>query len=68
VLHQELVVHLPHPDIPELRTQGMAIKLSDTPGTIRRPPPKLGEHTDEVLRELGYPPERIGQLRESGAL
>jgi crotonobetainyl-CoA:carnitine CoA-transferase CaiB-like acyl-CoA transferase len=68
VLHQELVVDLPHPDIPELRTQGMAIKLSDTPGTIRRPPPKLGEHTDEVLRELGYPPERIGQLRESGAL
>jgi crotonobetainyl-CoA:carnitine CoA-transferase CaiB-like acyl-CoA transferase len=68
VLQQELVVDLPHPDIPELKTQGMAIKLSDTPGTVRRPPPKLGEHTDEVLRELGYSTEQVARLREAGAL
>jgi formyl-CoA transferase len=45
---------------------GIAIKLSATPGTIRRPPPKLGEHTDEVLRALGYDDAAIGRLRREG--
>lgn len=53
VLHEGLVVDLPRHDIPDFRMAGPAIRLSDTPVTIRRPPPKLGEHTDEVLVELG---------------
>ena len=67
-LQQELIVDIPHPDIPELKAQGMAIRLSDTPGSIRLPPPKLGEHTDAILCELGLSHEEIAELRRQGAL
>jgi len=42
---------------------GIPIKLSDTPARIRRPAPTLGQHTDEVLGELGYDAAAIGRLR-----
>ncbi|GAA4353580.1 CoA transferase [Variovorax defluvii] len=44
------------------------IFLSRTPASIRRRPPRAGEHTDEVLAELGCSPERIAQLREQGVV
>jgi crotonobetainyl-CoA:carnitine CoA-transferase CaiB-like acyl-CoA transferase len=37
--------------------------MNRTPSRIRTPPPLMGEHTDELLRELGYDDERIGALR-----
>ena len=44
-------------------------KLDRSPPRIHRPPPLLGEHTDEVLREkLGLTPEKIDSLRESGVI
>jgi formyl-CoA transferase/CoA:oxalate CoA-transferase len=67
-LHQELVVEVPHPDIPELRTQGMAIKLGTTPGAIRMPPPKLGEHSETILTRLGFTAAQIAKLRERGTI
>jgi alpha-methylacyl-CoA racemase len=45
-----------------------APRLSRTPGTIQRPPPGFGEHTDEVLGALGYEPEVLRQLREAGTI
>ncbi len=49
-----------------LRQPGVVPKLSATPGAVRRAAPKLGEHTDEVLREAGYSQAEIGALRQKG--
>ncbi|HET7034740.1 MAG TPA: CoA transferase [Thermomicrobiaceae bacterium] len=68
VLHREMVVPLPRDDIPDLKLPGVAIKLSETPGTLRRPPPKLGEHSDDVLARLGYQPEEIARLHREGVV
>ena len=42
---------------------GQPIIMSRTPSRIRTPPPLMGEHTDEILRDLGYADERIAELR-----
>ena len=48
-----------------LKVPGIVPKLSATPGAIRSPAPKLGEHTDGVLEELGYSRKAIQELRQS---
>jgi crotonobetainyl-CoA:carnitine CoA-transferase CaiB-like acyl-CoA transferase len=45
---------------------GTPIKFSDTPAGVRTPPPGFGEHTDDVLRALGFDATRISALREEG--
>ena len=47
---------------------GIPIRLSDSPGSIRRPAPGPGEHTDEVLEESGWSADEIAALRQQGAL
>ena len=49
-----------------LKVPGIVPKLSATPGAIRSPAPKLGEHTDEVLQAAGYSAEEISGLRKKG--
>ena len=47
-----------------LRLLGIPVKLSDTPGSVRTPPPTLGEHSAAVLRELGFDDNEIARMRE----
>jgi crotonobetainyl-CoA:carnitine CoA-transferase CaiB-like acyl-CoA transferase len=68
ILHQEMLVEMPHPVHRTVKLIGIPIKLSETPGKTHRRPPLLGEHTDEVLREAGYSPEEIARLRAAGAI
>ncbi|MCH8814657.1 MAG: CoA transferase [Chloroflexi bacterium] len=49
----------------KLRQTGVLAKFSRTPGVAQRPGPMLGEHTDEVLKELGYDAVRVAELREN---
>jgi formyl-CoA transferase len=55
-------VELEHPVEGTIRALGIPVKLSDTPGSIRRAAPLLGEHTDEVLREAGFSAAEIAAL------
>jgi formyl-CoA transferase len=48
-----------------LRMPGVVPKLSATPGAIRTPAPKLGEHSDEVLREIGFSAAEVAQFRKA---
>jgi crotonobetainyl-CoA:carnitine CoA-transferase CaiB-like acyl-CoA transferase len=65
-LAREMVVEMEHPVEGTVRGLGIPVKLSETPGKIRRPAPLLGEHTEETLMGLGYSKEEIADLREKG--
>ena len=68
VRHLGLAQPVRHPTRGEIRVQGLPATLSRTPGAIRRAAPGHGEHTDEILRELGYAPEEIAALRKDGVV
>jgi crotonobetainyl-CoA:carnitine CoA-transferase CaiB-like acyl-CoA transferase len=63
-----LVQSVNHPTVGEVPQIGPPITLSETPASIERPPPLLGEHTDEVLSAIGYDAERLERLHESGVI
>src|SRR5262249_52627719 len=63
---RDMVLDEEHPQYGRVRTLGSPIKLSATPPVMRRPPHAFGQHTDEILRELGYDAEGIRRLRAEG--
>ncbi len=64
-----MLVEVPHPTVGTARLAGSPMNLSDTPVEIRRPPPLLGEHTDEILvEELGYSDGEVDALRRDGVV
>ena len=69
VLHRGMLAEVPHPTIGTLRLGGIPIKYSETPATIHRPPPLLGEHSDEILANvLGCSRGQIEDLKQHGVV
>ena len=68
VRHRQMVLEVEHPTVGKIRQTGTPVKLSETPGGIRRAPPTLGQHTDAILRELGYSAREIEEFRRDGVV
>ena len=66
--HRGMVQDVGEIDGVTVRQVGIGPKLSETPGSVRRLGPHIGEHTDEILGELGYAAAEIANARETGAL
>jgi glutaryl-CoA transferase len=61
---REMVRTVQHPTAGEVKTLGIPFRFSDTPASVRRPPPTLGQHTGEILRDmLKLSPSRVAELR-----
>jgi crotonobetainyl-CoA:carnitine CoA-transferase CaiB-like acyl-CoA transferase len=64
VRHLNITRHVQHKVLGDVEVVGQAIELSRTPWSVRSASPEPGEHTDDVLRELGYDAAEIAGLRE----
>lgn len=60
--HRQMCLEMPHPTLGSIKQTGIPIKFSKTPGGLDRPPPLLGQHSTEILKELGYSDNVIRSL------
>lgn len=68
VKHLNLFTTMEHPKAGTIQTVNMPLQFSETPGAIRRPPPMIGEHGEEILKEIGYNAEEIAKLLDDGVI
>lgn len=69
VLARAMVEAIEHPTAGTVRMPGIPIKLGHTPGSVRLPPPRLGQHTDSILLEyIGLAEHEVARLRSAGAV
>jgi len=67
-IYNQLVIELDDPELGRVAQVGVAARLAATPGEVRGPAPRVGEHTDEVLRSLGFEDEALVEFRRDGVI
>ena len=65
--HRKMRIEIDHPIEGKVPNIGFAVKLTGTPQQVTKHPPLLGEHTDEVIAELGFSVDKLASLRDAGA-
>jgi crotonobetainyl-CoA:carnitine CoA-transferase CaiB-like acyl-CoA transferase len=65
---REMIVSVEHPVAGNVNMIGVPVKLSETPGGIGAPPPTKGQHTEQILKRLGYTQDQIASMREAGVI
>jgi crotonobetainyl-CoA:carnitine CoA-transferase CaiB-like acyl-CoA transferase len=68
ILHRKMVVEVEYPSVGRIKQLGMPMKFSKTPCEIRSPPPSFGEHTEEILKWLGYAEAEILGMQQEGII
>ncbi len=69
IAHRKMLVEIDQPVVGKMQVCASPLKLSETPGEVYAPAPMLGQHSEEVLREvLGFSPEKIAQLKAEGTI
>jgi formyl-CoA transferase len=68
IKHLKLAVKIRHPRLGEQEVQNLPVTLSRTPGKVVSPSPDMGQHTDDVLTELGYSKDEIAALKRDKAV
>jgi CoA:oxalate CoA-transferase len=68
IAHRETIKTIETPGIGELKLFNLTAKFEKTPGNIDSPPPKLSEHTCDILKEMGYSSDEIKELKEQGII
>ena len=66
--HRQMLLHVDHAVEGRIPQLGFPIKFGGTPGVIRTPPPLLGEHNEEVLKQAGYSEAELVAIRQAGAI
>jgi crotonobetainyl-CoA:carnitine CoA-transferase CaiB-like acyl-CoA transferase len=66
--HNKTIVELNHPTAGKVETLALPVNFHGTPATYRRPAPRLGEHTQEILDEFGFRAEEIERLLAAGVV
>jgi len=64
VVENEYIVNFNHPALGEIKAVGMPVKFGKTPGRLRRPAPEFGQHSEEILLEVGYKWEDIVRFKD----